>query len=468
MFDGPFQSAASPNSVHPSVVSVSDLNRLARTLLEREIPLLWVSGEISNLTRAASGHVYFSLKDETAQVRCVMFRSRAQLVPWQLANGQQVDAHALVSLYESRGDFQLGIEALRRAGLGRLYEAFSRLRQQLDAEGLFAAERKRPLPRYPRTVAIISSPQAAALQDVIAAFRRRAPHLQLILYPTPVQGEGAAQQIAANIIRAGNDGRCDLLLLVRGGGSIEDLWSFNEEIVARALAACPLPTIAGVGHESDTTIVDFIADIRAATPTAAAEIATQGWVSAAATLTELGQRLQRGIERRIGRLQQQLDEQARRLIHPAIRLEQYRHRLAFLNNRLHAAMQRRQQDAEHALLRLQSRFIRARPRLEHHHTRIDLLAHRLRQAGGAQLGTLSQRLQQAAVALEHLNPEATVARGYTIVRDAHGAIVSRADQLAIGTAVSLQLAVGRASARIENTEIAPTPISSIDSPNKPD
>lgn len=468
MFGGPFQSAASPNSVHPSVVSVSDLNRLARTLLEHEIPLLWVSGEISNLTRAASGHLYFSLKDETAQVRCVMFRSRAQLVPWQLANGQQVEARALVSLYEPRGDFQLGIEALRRAGLGRLYEAFSRLRQQLDAEGLFAAERKRILPRYPRTVAIISSPQAAALQDVIAAFRRRAPHLQLILYPTPVQGEEAAQQIAANIVRAGSDGRCDLLLLVRGGGSIEDLWSFNEEIVARALAACPLPTIAGVGHESDTTIVDFIADIRAATPTAAAEIATQGWVSAAATLTELGQRLQRSIERRIGRLQQQLDEQARRLIHPAIRLEQYRHRLAFLNNRLHVAMQRRQQGAEYALLRLQSRFIRARPHLEHHHTRIDLLAHRLRQVSSTQLGKLSQRLQQAAAVLEHLNPEATVARGYAIVRDAHGAIVSRADQLAIGTAVSLQLAVGRASARIENTEIAPTPISSIDSPHKPD
>lgn len=452
----------------PSIVSVSELNRLARTLLEREIPLLWVAGEISNLTRAASGHVYFSLKDETAQVRCVMFRSRAQLVPWQLSNGQQVEARALVSLYESRGDFQLGIEALRRAGLGRLYEAFARLREKLDAEGLFAPERKRPLPRYARTVAIVSSPQAAALQDVIAAFRRRAPHIQLMLYPSPVQGEGAAERIAASITQAGSDGRCDLLLLVRGGGSIEDLWAFNEETVARALAACPLPSIAGVGHESDTTIADFVADIRAATPTAAAEIATQDWVSAAATLAELGQRLHRAIERRIDRLQQQLDDQARRLVHPSARLLHYRNRLDLIGNQLQTSMQRRQQAAEHLLLRLQSRFIHARPRLEHHHNRIDLLAHRLRQASGTRLSALAQRLQQAAAALEHLNPEATVARGYAIVRDTGGAILNRADQIAIGAKVSIQFAVGQATARIENTGIAPTPISSIDSPNKPD
>jgi exodeoxyribonuclease VII large subunit len=447
--------------VAPSVVSVTELNRLARTLLEREIPLLWVAGEISNLTRAASGHIYFSLKDENAQVRCVMFRSRAQLVSWQLANGQQVEARALVSLYEARGDFQLSIEALRRAGLGRLYEAFARLRLKLESEGLFAPERKRSLPRYPRTIAIVSSSQAAALKDVIAAFRRRAPQIQLILYPTPVQGDGAAERIAMAIAEAASDGRGELLLLVRGGGSIEDLWAFNEEVVARALAASRLPSIAGIGHESDTTIADWVADVRAATPTAAAEIATQGWVVAATALKELDVGLQRGTARRLERLQQRLDDYALRLTHPATRLAQQRDHLALLDNRLTNAIQHRQHDAKHLLLFLQARLMRAAPRLEHSRHRVDLLGHRLRQAGESGLSQLNQRLRQAAAALDHLNPEATVARGYAIVRDKCGTIVSRADQLAIGSTVSLQLAIGRAEARIENTEIAPIPISDI-------
>ena len=464
-----FRFAQSPTrcQVATSVVSVTELNRLTRTLLEREIPLLWVAGEISNLTSAASGHIYFSLKDENAQVRCVMFRSRAQLVSWQLANGQQVEARALVSLYEARGDFQLGIEALRRAGLGRLYEAFAQLRLKLEGEGLFASERKRSLPHFPRTIAIVSSPQAAALQDVIAAFRRRAPQIQLILYPTSVQGDGAAERIAAAIAEASSDGRGELLLLVRGGGSIEDLWAFNEELVARALAVCRLPSITGVGHESDTTIVDWVADIRAATPTAAAEIATQGWVIAAAELRKLDVGLQRGLARQLERLQQRLDDYAIRLIHPATRLAQQRDYLALLDNRLKNAIQHRHHDAKHELLCLQSRLIRAAPRLEHSRHRIDLLGHRLRQAGDSRLSHFNQRLRQATSALAHLNPEATVARGYAIVRDSDGAIVSRADQLAIGSTVSLQLAMGRADARIENTEIAPTPVSGIASEEKP-
>lgn len=462
------QATAVAASAVPSIVSVSELNRLTRTLLEREIPLLWVAGEISNLTRAASGHIYFSLKDESAQVRCVMFRSRAQLVPWQLANGQQVEARALVSLYEPRGDFQLGIEALRRAGLGRLYETFARLRQQLEAEGLFAPERKRSLPRYPRAIAIVSSPQAAALQDVLAAFRRRAPHVELVLYPTPVQGDGAAAQIAAAIGEAGAGGRCDLLLLVRGGGSIEDLWSFNEEIVARALAACPLPTISGVGHETDVTIADLVADLRAATPTAAAEMASQDWAAATARLDELGRRLPTACGRIMDRLRQRLDHLARRLIHPTARLAQHRDRLALLDSRLLSAMLRRKQSAEQSLLRLQNRLERAAPRLEAHRSQIDMLAHRLRRARMNQMEMAAGRLQRAAAALAHLNPEATVARGYAIVRDQHGVIVSNAGTLSIGQAVTLQLAVGHAGARIENADIAPIAVEAVAPPHKPD
>ncbi len=439
-----------------SILTVSELNRQARQLLERELPLLWVAGEISNLTRAASGHVYFSLKDESAQVRCVMFRSRAQLVPWQLTNGQQVEARALVSLYEARGDFQLGIETLRKAGLGRLYEAFAKLRQQLEDEGLFAPEHKRPLPRFPRSIAIISSPQAAALQDVLAAFRRRAPHLKLTLYPTPVQGEGAAASIATAIDQASSEGRNDLVLLVRGGGSIEDLWAFNEEVVARALYRCAIPVITGIGHETDTSIADFVADLRAATPTAAAEIATQEWAAAAATLTELSDRLQRGMERQLGWLQQKIDGYAHRLIHPSTRLAQHRDRLTLLSSRLHAAVQRRQQNAQHSLLRLQTRLIGAQPRLDSQRRRLDMMANRLTHAMGSTLTTLQQRLQHASAALEHLNPDATVARGYAIVRSHQGKLVSSAGQLAPGDGILIQLAAGRLGARVENTELAPT------------
>ena len=438
-----------------SVVSVSELNRRARLLLEGEFPLLWVAGEISNLTRAASGHVYFSLKDEAAQVRCVMFRSRAQLVPWQLANGQQVEARALVSLYEARGDFQLGVEALRRAGLGRLYEAFARLRLQLEGEGLFASERKRALPRYPKTVAIVSSPQAAALQDVIAAFRRRAPHVELVLYPTPVQGEGAAAEIAQAIGRAGAEARADLLLLVRGGGSIEDLWSFNEEIVARALATCPLPSIVGVGHESDTTIADWVADVRAATPTAGAEIATQHWVIAGQALAQFEQRLRRAAQGRLDRLQQQLDDYARRLIHPAQGLNQLRDRLDSHSRRLHGALRDLVQRREQGLLRLQSRLERQRPRTEPLQHRLDLIHQRLQRAAQAQLMSLTHRLGAASTALAHLNPEATLARGYAIVRTTSGDIVIGSQQLHTGDDISLQLGSGGATARIEKLTHAP-------------
>jgi exodeoxyribonuclease VII large subunit len=254
-----------------SVLSVSSLNRLIRDCLESAFPLTWVGGEISNLTYAASGHVYFSLKDNSAQVRCVMWRNRAQLLGWRLENGQKIEARALVSFYEPRGEFQLNIEAIRRAGQGDLFERFLKLKAQLEAEGLFAAEAKRPLPAFPRHIAIISSLQAAALRDVLTTLHRRAPHLRITIFPTLVQGEGAAIKIAEALEQAGSS-NCDAIVLCRGGGSIEDLWSFNEECVARAIRASAIPVVSGVGHETDFTIADFAADLRAPTPTAAAEL----------------------------------------------------------------------------------------------------------------------------------------------------------------------------------------------------
>ncbi|WP_334189284.1 exodeoxyribonuclease VII large subunit, partial [Noviherbaspirillum sp.] len=229
------------NGAAPPVLTVSELNQAVARMLERSFPLAWVSGEISNFTRAASGHWYFTLKDNGAQVRSVMFRGRAQYAGFTPREGDKVEVRALVTLYAPRGDYQLNVEAIRRAGVGNLYEAFLRLKEQLNAEGLFDPQRKRPLPVFARSIGIVTSPQAAALRDILATLRRRAPHVQVILYPTPVQGEGAAMKIAQAIATASAREECDVLLVCRGGGSIEDLWSFNEEVVARTIAACAMP-----------------------------------------------------------------------------------------------------------------------------------------------------------------------------------------------------------------------------------
>ncbi|WP_284155444.1 exodeoxyribonuclease VII large subunit [Sulfuricystis multivorans] len=413
--------------MNAEILTVSELNRAARQLIERHFPLLWVSGEISNLTSAASGHLYFSLKDDRAQVRCVMFRSRAQSLPWRLENGQQVEAQALVTLYEARGEFQLNVEALRRAGLGRLYERFLQLRDKLGREGLLDASRKKPVPAYPRRVGIVTSPQAAALSDVLAAFARRARHVELIVYPTLVQGAEAPAAIVAALSTAYARAECDLLLLVRGGGSLEDLWAFNDETVARQIAAAPMPIIAGIGHETDTTIADLVADQRAATPTAAAELASAGWHAAARELATLVTTLQRTLRTALEGRMQAVDRLALRLIHPAQRLAAGRQRLESLGHRLHAAIERR--------LAQQSR--------------LGSLEHRIRQAINERLSRCQKSLSRCQGALSGLSPLSTLARGYSIVRQVDGAIVRDASHLAPGERIELQFARGSASGRIE-------------------
>lgn len=451
----------------PAVISVSELNRRVRRLVEGELPLLWVAGEISNLARAASGHVYFNLKDDAAQVRCVMFRSRAQLVPWQLANGQQVEACALPSIYEARGEFQLGVESLRRAGLGRLFEAFARLRQQLEAEGLFADARKRPLPRFPHRIGIVTSPQAAALQDVLAAFARRAPHVTLSLLPTPVQGDPAPPGIV-RAIRAAQREALDLLLIVRGGGGIEDLWAFNDETVARAIAASGIPTVVGVGHESDVTIADLVADLRAATPTAAAEIATQGWTDASLHLREARGRLIRAMERRVAAWRQRIDEAELRLVHPAVRLARGRDRIALLAGRLDAAMAMNLHRAEQRVQRQAAALRAAAPDIAGRRSRLLLIRQRLHAAGRRILERRHGQLDQAASALTHLDPQRTLDRGYAIVRDDAGGIVRDAGELTTGVHVAIQFALGRAGARIESVDTAPIARESVVQPPIPD
>ncbi|HEY5019718.1 MAG TPA: exodeoxyribonuclease VII large subunit, partial [Steroidobacteraceae bacterium] len=262
-------------------------------MLERRFPLQWVAGEISNLRPAASGHLYFTIKDQTAQADCVMFKSRAAALDWEPADGLQVEVRALVTLYEPRGRFQLNVEAMRRAGLGPLYERFLKLKDKLGREGLFDPDAKRPIPEHPRQIGIVTSLAAAALRDVLTTLQRRNPSIPVIVYPAPVQGEGAAAKLVQALAAANARAECDVLLLVRGGGSIEDLWQFNEEALARAIRASDIPVVCGVGHETDFTIADFAADARAPTPTAAAELVSPSLEALRARIAETASRISR-------------------------------------------------------------------------------------------------------------------------------------------------------------------------------
>lgn len=427
-----------------AVFSVSDLNRTARRLLEESFPLLWVRGEISNFRPYESGHWYFSLKDEGAQVRCVMFRHRNQLLDWQPKEGTQVEARALVTLYEARGDFQLNVEFLRKAGLGALYEAYERLKARLDREGLFAPERKRPLRPFPRAIGIVTSPQAAALRDVLTTLARRMPSIPVIIYPTPVQGEGSAERIADALARAGERAEVDVLILCRGGGSIEDLWSFNEETVARAIAASPIPVVCGVGHETDVTIADFVADRRAPTPTGAAELASPNRADLTRRLESLQARAassaQRGIETRM----QHLDQVTRRLIHPGERLGNQARHLEHLAQRLRGAWQRSHGDRSWELRGAARQFRALRPDPAARASPVQGLAQRLAVAARRLGEDRRQILTRVAAHLGHLNPEAVLARGYSITRRADGTAVREGAQLALGERLEITFARGRA------------------------
>ncbi len=431
---------------HPSVISVSELNRSARELLEQGFPLTWVAGEISNFIRAASGHCYFSLKDAQAQVRCVMFRQKSLHIDWKPENGMQVEVRALVSLYEARGEFQLNVETMRRSGLGALYEAFEKLKAKLEAEGLFADARKKSLPPFPRAIGIITSPAAAALRDVVTTLRRRMPGIPVIIYPTPVQGEGAAEKISEAVHTAGRRAECDVLILCRGGGSIEDLWAFNEEIVARSISACPVPIISGVGHETDFTIADFVADQRAPTPTAAAELASPNRLELLASLALINNHLRRVITRALEARMQQLDYLSRRLQHPAARLQDQRAHLRQLILRLKNAWSRQADNRRWRIRELRQR-LRAPETGRLLQSQSDL-AQRLRRAGTRYMETVSMRLQNLHSNLAHLHPQSVLERGYSVVENAAGKIIRDSAQIAGGDEVKMTFAKGVARARV--------------------
>ena len=434
-------------------VTVSALNRAVAGLLSRNFRLVRVRGEIGSFARAASGHWYFTLKDERAQVRCAMFRGRNQLAEFVPRDGDEVEVLAQVGLYEPRGEYQLTVEAVRRSGLGRLYERFLQLKDRLQAEGLFDA--KRPLPAFPRAVGVVTSLQAAALRDVLTTLARRSPQVAVIVYPVPVQGEEAGSRIAAMLGTVSRRGEVDAVLLVRGGGSIEDLWAFNEEAVARAIRACTLPVIVGVGHESDVTIADFAADLRAPTPTAAAEMAAPDRTSALRALDDRVAQLRRNARNLLQQAQQHLDYCQRALASPRAPLQALAARVAALALRRAHALDRRLASLRRRRDELAARLQRSAPRVEPGghllHRRTTALAAAARRL----LHERQIRLRTLAARLQALDPQAVLARGYALATDIDGRIVVDAARLAAGDLLQLRFARGAASASVLRTAVGP-------------
>ncbi|MGE0482962.1 MAG: exodeoxyribonuclease VII large subunit [Gammaproteobacteria bacterium] len=444
-----FENLNPGNALH-DIYSVSRLTEAARATLEQGLGRLWVEGEISNLARPSSGHLYFTLKDATAQVRCAMFRNRASGLRCRPENGLSVLAYGLVSLYPARGDFQLIVDSLEAAGDGLLALRFEELKLRLQAEGLFDAAHKRPLPDWPRAIGIITSPSGAAVRDVIHVLARRCPAIPVIVYPTLVQGEGAARDIVRAIETANVRAECDVLIIGRGGGSLEDLWSFNEEVVARAIHDSAIPTVSAVGHEVDVTIADLVADLRAPTPSAAAELVSPDGLAAARRARDLERRLINAVTRRLGSQVREVGHLARRLVSPQRRLELNFQRVDDLSQRLHHATRTTLTLGNGRLGALRSRLGAASPA-----ARLRLLSHelvhherRLKGAVREQLATRARRLERLHDMLQALGPAATLERGYAIVTASDGSIVRDAARLAVTDEVQTRLARGEFSARV--------------------
>lgn len=441
--------STSPRAEH--VWTVSELNRTVARTLQEQFSRIWVRGEISNFTEAASGHWYFSIKDGGAMVRAVMFRSRAQASGMTPRVGDQFEFRASVSLYEARGDYQLIVESLRRAGRGDLHEAFLRLKDKLAAEGLFDPERKRPLPAMPRAIGVVTSLAAAALRDVLTTLARRAPHIPVIIYPAPVQGADAAGHLLEALRGAIARAEVDTLLLVRGGGSIEDLWSFNDEALARLVAACPIPVVCGVGHETDFTICDFVADVRAPTPTAAAELACrdrqQSLDDTRAAVASLDGAFQRLLERFAIRL----DRAVAGLVSPAERVRQQAERLQLMRQRLARAGHAMPESRAARLALLTTRLRHSTPALGQRQDRLSDLVSRLSVRQDHYLELSRRRLRNAEQTLHALSPRHVLARGYAIVRNGNQDVVKNALDLSVGETLSVEFDRGTAQVDVIDT-----------------
>ncbi len=458
------------------VLSVSDLTRSARMLLEGEFPSVFVEGEISNFSKPASGHWYFTLKDDKSQLRSAMFKGRNSRLKFVPRNGLQVIVRGKISLYEGRGDFQMIAEHMEEAGDGALRRAFEKLKQQLEAEGLFDQGAKQPLPQLPKHLAVITSPTGAAIRDVLHVFERRFPGLHVTVIPVPVQGDDASPQIAKAIQLANQytDDPFDAILLTRGGGSLEDLWAFNTEPVARAIFASRLPIVSAVGHEIDVTIADFVADLRAPTPSAAAELLSPDQNSWHQQLNMIEQKLTRGILQKHSGLSSHLNHIRARLRHPGERLNQLHQRFDELDarlqrslrlvltepdvprlaTRLQQAMQRRLSVQDQKLFRLRSQLVSPAQQLVTQQNKLSVLEGRLSQAMGSMKRNKQFRLENATSKLGALSPLNTLGRGYSIVTKGSSLtdVVTRADQVNVGDTITARLLTGKLIATVDSTE----------------
>lgn len=442
----------SSQSRQQQIFTVTRLNSAVRMILEQDLGLVWLTGELSNLAMPSSGHWYFSLKDISAQVRCAMFKGNNRRVPFRPQDGMQVLVQARVSLYEPRGDYQLIIESMQPAGDGMLALRFEELKRRLGAEGLFDEGRKRPLPREPRAVGLVTSATGAALHDMLTVLGRRAPDLPVFIYPTQVQGSAAISQIVAAITLANRRAEVDVLIVGRGGGSLEDLWCFNEEAVARAIAHSAIPVVSAVGHEVDVTISDFAADLRAPTPSAAAELVAPDRSARAQRLVHLKQRLVQAISRRqtaarhgFALLQKRLDHQD-----PKRRLEQQSQRLDELSGRLQQLLNLRLHQGERRLANLELRLQARSPEklLAAGKRRHQLAQERLHTLMNKRQDLAAHRLAMLSARLDGISPLATLGRGYSITRTPNGEVIRRAAQVSPGQQLVTTLAEGALRVRV--------------------
>ncbi|EON89678.1 exodeoxyribonuclease VII large subunit [Plesiomonas shigelloides] len=437
------------------IFTVSRLNQAVRLLLESQLTQIWISGEISNLSMPVSGHWYFTLKDLQAQVRCAMFRTSNRKVTFRPQNGQQVLVRANVTLYEPRGDYQLVVEGMQADGAGDLQQQFEQLKMQLAAEGLFAQSAKKPLPEHPKQVGIITSASGAALQDMLQILQRRDPMLPVVIYPVMVQGNEAPAQIIRALTLANARRECDVLIVGRGGGALEDLLAFNNEAVARAIFASQLPVISAVGHETDVTIADFVADLRAPTPSAAAELVSRDQQALLTRLSQSQHRLQQAAIRQLQRQQQHLERLQHRLLrqHPQARLQRQQMQLDDLQHRLQQAterlLQRQQQRTDSLLHRLHTQT--PRQRIDRSQQQLDQLTARLSQQTQHLLRQRGQALGLLGARLQAVSPLATLARGYAVVQDEQRQLITSVQQVQAGDSLQIRLSDGVVHSRVERT-----------------
>jgi exodeoxyribonuclease VII large subunit len=433
-----------------NIISVSQLNRQSKELLETYLHRVQVTGEISNLARPSSGHWYFTLKDQRAQVRCAMFKSRTQYLKFIPKEGEQVVVTASVSLYEARGDYQLIVDAMQSAGEGALQLAFEELKQRLQAEGLFAQEHKQTIPTHPKHLGIVTSPTGAAVKDIISVLKRRFPSLPISIYPTQVQGQPAAEQIANAIKQANRDGLCDVLIIGRGGGSLEDLWPFNEEVVARAIFNSQIPTISAVGHEVDTSISDFVADMRAPTPSAAAELVSPDRFEWLGRFEQLERSLIRTMQNRISQHNFHLVQLVKRLRHPKDKLHEHMQRLDMADMRLKSAMTQRLQTNKNRLQHCQQALGGFKPdkQLALMQQNNAQLQKRLTKAIQASLTQLQQKLARQVEVLNAVSPLSTLSRGYAINTTENGEVIHNTRQVKVGDTIHAQLHQGKLSCTV--------------------